>query len=243
MHKVKQAIIMAAGLGKRLQPVTFETPKPLIRVNGTRMIDTIIRGLHANGINKIYIVVGYLREQFEELTEEYEGITIVNNPYYNECNNIASLYVARNYLEDALIIDGDQIIYNNDILTPEFEKSGYNAVWVEENTTEWIMQVQRGKVISCSRTGGENGWQLYSVSRWTAEDGVRLKRHLEEEFEEKNNRKIYWDDVVMFCHFEEYDLGIMPMRKEDIVEIDSLKELIAMDSSYSSKGDCDGKVR
>lgn len=150
---------------------------------------------------------------------------------------------ARNYLEDALIIDGDQIIYNNDILTPEFEKSGYNAVWVEENTTEWIMQVQRGKVISCSRTGGENGWQLYSVSRWTAEDGVRLKRHLEEEFEEKNNRKIYWDDVVMFCHFEEYDLGIMPMRKEDIVEIDSLKELIAMDSSYSSKGDCDGKVR
>ena len=57
MHKVKQAIIMAAGLGKRMRPVTLETPKPLIKVNGERMIDTVIRGLHANGINEIYIVV------------------------------------------------------------------------------------------------------------------------------------------------------------------------------------------
>ena len=48
MHKVKQAIIMAAGLGKRMRPITLEIPKPLIKVNGVRMIDTVIRGLHAN---------------------------------------------------------------------------------------------------------------------------------------------------------------------------------------------------
>lgn len=236
MHKVKQAIIMAAGLGKRMRPVTLETPKPLIKVNGERMIDTVIRGLHANGISEIYIVVGYLKEQFENLSKEYKGVTLVENPFFDVYNNISSLYVVREHLEDAIILDGDQIIYNDSILTSKFEKSGYNAVWTEKGTDEWLMQVERGKVVSCSRTGGTKGWQLYSVSRWTAKDGIKLKKHLEEEFEKKDNRQIYWDDVAMFCHFEDYDLGIMPMQEGDIVEIDSLEELIALDSSYKDEG-------
>lgn len=46
MYKVERAIIMAAGLGNRMKPVTSKTPKPLVRVNGVRMIDTVIDGLH-----------------------------------------------------------------------------------------------------------------------------------------------------------------------------------------------------
>ena len=64
MHTVKRAIIMAAGLGSRMHPVTLTTPKPLVKVNGTRMIDTVIQALHHNGIYEIYVVVGYLKEQF-----------------------------------------------------------------------------------------------------------------------------------------------------------------------------------
>ena len=232
LHTVKRAIIMAAGFGSRMQPVTLTTPKPLVKINGVRMIDTVIRGLHENGITEIYVVVGYLKEQFGSLEKEYPGLTLIENPYYDTCNNISSLYVARDHIEDAMILDGDQIIYNSGILQPAFERSGYNAVWCEGNTEEWLMTVENGIVTHCSRTGGTHGWQLFSVSRWTAEDGRRLKRHLVYEFEEKENRQIYWDDVAMFCHPEEYELGIYEMQYGDIIEVDNLNELVALDKSY-----------
>lgn len=232
MHRIKRAIIMAAGLGNRMKPVTLKTPKPLVVVNGVRIIDTVIEALHENEIYEIYVVVGYLKEQFKSLEIQYPGLKLIENPYYNVCNNIASLYVARNYLEDVIILDGDQIIYNSNILCPEFEKSGYNSVWIEEETNEWLQTVENGIVKACSRNGGKRGWQLYSISRWTAEDGKKLKKHLEIEFEIKMNRQIYWDDIPMFCHFEEYELGIWPMNRTDIIEIDNMAELIAVDNSY-----------
>jgi CTP:phosphocholine cytidylyltransferase-like protein len=94
------------------------------------------------------------------------------------------------------------------------------------------MQVEDGIVTSCSRTGGSRGWQLYSISRWSAEDGKRLKGHLELVFAQKQNTGIYWDDVAMFCYPEQYQLGIRQMQPGAILEIDGLEELAAIDSSY-----------
>ena len=182
MHRVQRAIIMAAGLGNRMRPVTLTTPKPLVKVNGIRMIDTVIEGLHQNGIYEIYVVVGYLKDQFMGLEQEYPGVQLIENPYYDTCNNISSLYVAREHIENAIILDGDQIIYNAEVLSSEFERSGYNSIWTDEETDEWLQTVENGIVTSCSRNGGKCGWQLYSISRWTAEDGRKLKYYLEEEF-------------------------------------------------------------
>ncbi|MGN0343245.1 MAG: NTP transferase domain-containing protein [Roseburia sp.] len=232
MHKAKRAIIMAAGLGNRMQPLTLETPKPMVRVHGKRMIDTVIEGLHEQGITEIYIVIGYLKERFQELLESYPDLVLIENPYYDQCNNISSLYVAREHLSDVIILDGDQIIYDSDILRPEFEHSGYCCSWTSEETDEWLMHVENGIVTSCSRTGGKDGYQLYSVSLWSAEDGARLKTHLEQEFEVKKNRDIYWDDVAMFCYPEQYQLGIREIPRGALVEIDSLEELADIDETY-----------
>lgn len=232
MHQVKRAIIMAAGTGKRMRPVTLETPKPLVRVNGARMIDTVIRGLHANGISEIYVVVGYLKEQFQCLEKEYPGVRLIENPFFDTCNNISSLYAAREYIADSFILDGDQLVYDPCVLTPFFERSGYNGVWTDGPTDEWLMTVEGGIVTHCSRTGGEGGWQLFSISRWTEEDGRRLKGHLELEFEQKKNRQIYWDDVAMFCYPDQYELGVYQMDAGAVAEIDSLGELAALDTQY-----------
>ena len=232
MYTIKRAIIMAAGCGNRMHPLTLTTPKPLVSVNGVRMIDSCIRALHENGIYEIYVVVGYQKEKFKSLEEEYPGLRLIENPWYDICNNISSLYAARDHLEDVIILDGDQVVYDPSILAPEFERSGYNCVWTDEETNEWLLTVEDGIVTHCSRTGGSGGWQLYSVSRWTAEDGRRLREHLELEFAQKKNVHIYWDDVALFCHPDEYQLGIRPMAPSSIMELDSLEELAAVDKRY-----------
>lgn len=234
MYKVKHAIIVAAGMGKRMQPLTLDTPKPLLKVNGVRMIDTVIKALHANGIYEIYVVIGYLKEKFICLEKEYKGIKLIENPYYDRCNNISSLYVAREYIGESMILDADQIIYNEKVLSKAFGRSGYNCVWTKEETKEWLLTTENGIVTSCSRTGGKNGWQLYSISRWTRQDGERLRRHIETEFEKKKNTKVYWDDIALFCYPEQYQLGIYEMEAGDVVEIDSIEELTAMDKSYKT---------
>lgn len=149
-HIVERAIIMAAGIGQRLRPVTLTTPKPLVTVNGVCMIDTIIAALHENEIHEIYVVVGYLKEQFYEWAKKYNGITLIENPWYAECNNIASLYVAREYLNNAIILDGDQIIRNPAILHREFTRSGYSCAWTDRATNEWLLTVKNGIVTKCT---------------------------------------------------------------------------------------------
>lgn len=67
MYKIQRAIILAAGRGERMKPLTDTVPKPLILVNGSRMIDTIIQSLRRNGITEIYVVTGYQKQQFKML--------------------------------------------------------------------------------------------------------------------------------------------------------------------------------
>ena len=230
-HIVKRAIVVAAGIGKRMQPLTLKTPKPLVSVNGVRMIDSVIAALWENGIREIYVVVGYFKEQFAFLPEQWPGLKIIENPLYETWNNISSLYAAREHLEDCIILDGDQMIVEPDALSPCFTRSGYNAVWCDGDTDEWLLDVREGIVRGCSRTGGAKGWQLYSVSRWTAEDGRCLRNCLEREYE-LGSRDLYWDDVPLFRYPELFTLGIREMNQGDVIEIDTLEELAAIDRSY-----------
>ena len=190
--------------------------------------------LKTNGINDIYIVTGYKSEQFDVLKEKYPEIHFIHNNYYNDYNNISSLYVAREALEgDLMILDGDLVISNPEILSPEFERTGYNGIWTEEDTVEWLMQIdETGTMTSCSRTGGNRGWILLGISRWTAEDALKLKKYVEYEFEEARNRQLYWDDVAIFQHFDKFSFGYREMKRSDVVEIDDYSDLVVIDPSY-----------
>ena len=87
-YRVKRAVFIAAGFGSRLVPITLNTPKPLIKVKGKRIIDTLLDACLDAGIDDIYIVRGYLSEQFDVLLKKYPMIKFIENELYNESNNI-----------------------------------------------------------------------------------------------------------------------------------------------------------
>ena len=232
MSEIKRAIILAAGKGNRMKPVTDFIPKPLVKVNGVSFIETIINAIKMNNIKEVYIVVGYMKEKFSFLKEKYPEVTLIENPYYDTCNNISSLYVVRDKLEECIIMDADQMIKNTDILFTNFGKSGYCCKWINKFENDWILTINNDKkIISCNRNGGI-GWRLYSISRWTKEDGKRLSELLEKEFIINNNTQIYWDDIAMFCYPNLFDLTIYEIRDTDVYEVDTLDDLIKFDASY-----------
>lgn len=232
MNKIKNAIILAAGYGSRMHPLTLSIAKPLINVCGQRIIERLIETLQTKNIQEIIIVLGYQKELFYYLKEKYTGITFVENPDYMMANNISSLYYARQYLGNTIILDGDQIINNPDIIYDQFEHSGYNVIYRHTYSKEWFLDVSDQKITKCYRDGKDFGYQLFSISRWNLNDGLKLKKHLEIIYQNKDKRHLYWDDVVLFEFLSEYELTIYPMNDEDVIEIDSYQELKNYDNRY-----------
>lgn len=102
----KRAIILAAGFGMRMVPINLECPKALVTIRGEVLIERTIKQLHEVGIREIYIVVGFLKEQFEYLIDEY-GVELVVNPEYYCKNNLHSLSLVADKLDRSYIIPGD----------------------------------------------------------------------------------------------------------------------------------------
>ena len=230
-QRLKRAIIIAAGEGSRLRPVTLTIPKPLVPVNGIRLIDTSINALKKNGIHDIYIVAGYKKELFHEAYKNDPEITIIDNPYFLNGNNITSLYVARDYIPESFIIEGDLRIFNESIFNPWVKYSGYFATFME-NTPEWALTLDNGVISNCCIEGGINSYRLWGVSMWTQKDGEKLAELVKKQIEEIKKWDIYWDEVPLFNYKKAFELRIREIKTDDIIEIDSFDELVEVDSSY-----------
>ena len=131
-YRVKRAIFLAAGFGSRMVPITFNTPKPLVRVHGVRMIDTLLDAVVAAGIGEIYIVRGYLGEQFDQLLYKYPMIKFIENPSYNEANNISSAMCVRYLMQNAYVLEADLVLSNPKLIRKYEYRSNFLGVSVEK---------------------------------------------------------------------------------------------------------------
>lgn len=138
-YRVRRAIILAAGFGSRLAPVTLDTPKPLVKVNGTRIIDSLLDALIEKGIENIIIVRGYKREKFDVLLEKYPNIRFVDNENFNTMNNISSAMKVIDYIDQCYICEADLLINNKDIIRKYEYSTNYLGARVKE-TDDWCFK-------------------------------------------------------------------------------------------------------
>lgn len=192
-YRAKRAIFIAAGFGSRLVPITFNTPKPLVRVHGQRIIDGLIDACLDAGINEIYIVRGYLAEQFDQLLYKYPMIRFLENPVYNEANNISSAMVARYMLSNAYVFEADLLISNPKIITKYHYTSDFLAI-KKDRTDDWCFIVKDGVIVE-EKVGGLDCWQMVGISYWNEEDGHKLSDDIKMTYEQPGGKERYWEQV------------------------------------------------
>ncbi len=229
-YRAKRAVFIAAGFGSRMVPITLNTPKPLVRVHGKRIIDTLIDACLEAGIGEIYIARGYLAEQFDQLLYKYPMIKFLENPVYNEANNISSALLASSILENAYVFEADLLLSNPKIIKKYHYTSDFLAI-KKDRTDDWCFVVKDG-IIREEKVGGENCWQMVGISYWNSEDGKKLKKDIAEVYEGPGGKERYWEQVPLVYKKENYAVEVCECKEEDIVEIDTFRELKEIDKTY-----------
>ena len=232
-YRVKRAVFLAAGFGSRLVPITLNTPKPLVRVKGKRIIDSLLDAVIKVGIKEIYVVRGYLSEQFDQLLYQYPMIQFIENPEYNESNNISSVYYARKCLENAYVFEADLLLYNPELITKYQYSSNYLGSPVKE-TDDWCFTMKNNKIASL-QIGGRNCYHEFGISYWTKEEGKQLGKDVVEVFKSPGGRERFWDQVIFDYYPKHYEVSVRECTFDDITEIDTYRELVLLDETYRVK--------
>ena len=230
-YRAKRAIFIAAGFGSRLAPITFNTPKPLVRVHGVRIIDRLIDSCLEAGINEIYIVRGYLAEQFDQLLEKYPTLRFIDNPEFNLSNNISSILQAADRLDRCYVCEADLYISNPEVINKYEYRTNYLGARVTE-TDDRCFQKKNGYAANY-RLGGTDCYQAFGISYWDSADSERLKADLEKVYHSRGGRENLWEQVPLKLMARNYRIEIRKCHKSDILEIDNFVELIAADPSYA----------
>lgn len=231
-YRVKRAIFMAAGFGSRLVPITLNTPKPLIRVKGKRIIDSLLDAVVSAGIEEIYLVRGYLSEQFDQLLRKYPTITFIENPVYNETNNISSAYCARHLFANSYVFESDLLLYSPKLITKYQYETNYLGV-PTERTEDWCLTTNSAGIVKKLGCGGTDCYHMFGISYWNTEDGTRLEKDIERVYNTPGGKERYWDQVVFDYSIDRYDVRVRECSFSDVVEIDTFNELKQIDKNYA----------
>jgi len=230
-YRVQRAVILAAGFGSRMIPITLSTPKPLVQVKGERIIDSLLDALEEVGIQDVIIVRGYLAEQFDILLEKYPHIKFIDNPVYDKTNNISSVLYAKDYLKNAYICEADLLIQNKNIIKKYQYATNFLGVPVEK-TDDWCFTSDEGLYITSLKIGGTNCHHVYGISYWNEKDGTLLAEQVQRAFEIPAARERLWDMVPFEYYLGSHKISIRECCMEDIAEIDTFDELKIIDPTY-----------
>lgn len=226
------AIILAAGMGTRMRPLTNEQPKCMIPVCGVPIIERQIQLLHETGIQEIVLISGYRAECLNYLVEKYPGVVIRPNFMYDTCNNIYSMYVAQDFFGDSYVIEGDVYIEENCFSPVGHETSTYISTYREIYTREWGLLIDETYHLQCVEVGNGSGYIMSGVSYWTESDARLIKKHLNELINGGGYEELFWDDVVLDV-LPQLNVQVKPCNY--LHELDTIRELQQLEAYLQIK--------
>lgn len=242
-----KAVILAAGMGTRLNPLTNNRPKCLIEVNGESIIKTVLRHLSSNNIEETIIVVGYAKDQIvKEIGYRFASMKInyIENRLFAETNNMYSLWLARDYLErGCILIEGD-VIFEEKILQNILYSEKDKAYWVVDKFTKDMngcmlmttpdgvinnVRIVRQKLSDIEK----NSFKSVGILKITPEFGKHLSNWLNWSVLEDNVNVYY--DIVISEHVNEYPIYALNVNGLKWFEIDDIYDLRMANSLFSQR--------
>ncbi len=242
--KVDCAVIAAAGFGSRFVPLTYDTPKGLLKVFGEPMIERQIKQLHEAGIYDITIVVGYLKEKFDYLQDKY-NVKLLFNPEYTTKNTLATVWHARElfYGKNTYLLASDNWLKEN--MYHAYEPGAWYACsYTDLETGEWCLGIDKKGYIEHVSIGGNSSYFMYGPAYLSREFSEVFIPELERYYKKAETNDFYWEQVVydMINYPKAFSRRLPPFfanKQPDgqTYEFENLEELRHFDVSYRTNSD------
>ena len=219
-------VILAAGLGNRLRPLTNITPKPLLKINGKPIIETIIEGFSHIVVDEIFVITGHLHEEFNYLEFKYKNLRILHNKYYRSTNNMYSLhqYMLLNKKKDVFICEGDVFFHPNFFIKQHPFRSVYYAVKNSSLIEEWGFSVE-DKRIKSIKINNSNSHLMVGLSFINRSDFLKISLKVKRLINDDSNNDLFWDEAVNSM-LRELIIEIVEIQDYSLIEIDTLDDLL-----------------
>ena len=222
----KNAIILAAGFGMRMVPINTETPKGLLEIKGERLIECTIRQLHEVGITEIYIVVGFMKEQYEYLIDEY-GVDLIVAPDYTSKNNLHSLKTAADHLSNSYIIPCDIWCEKNPYSRNELYSWYMVSDMVDDDSTVRVNRKQE-LVVQKEQAGGN---AMIGICYLLEAEAAIVRERLEELVRDSRYDGAFWEETLY--RKDRMIVTARVVHAADAVEINTYEQLREIDSDSS----------